>query len=205
MSKLKTQILVLFCLLLTSFASSTHAVVIDVTFFDSKEPRLDALITEIGSVNDRVYTLDLINGEVIFGDGQQGARPPAGQDNVVASYRHGSGGTGHIVKIYPIQPSNLPQLIPIADFGDTNSNEDLSFIIAGLTSLEFEFTKEGLSITEAQIGSTGIPEPATLVLMGLGLAGIGFARKKKETGVGDKRLSFSTRPLSTLVAKNQIQ
>lgn len=180
-SKLKTQVLALVCLLLTSFASSAHAVVIDVTFFDSKEPRLDVLMTEIGSVSDRVYTLDLVNGEVIFGDGQQGARPPAGQDNVAGSYRHGSGGaTGYIVNIYPIQPSNnLPQLIPITDFRDTSNNEDLSFIVAGLSSIKFEFSKEGFSITDAQFSSTGIPEPATLGLMGLGLAGIGFARRKR--------------------------
>ena len=181
MSKLKTQLLALACLLFASFTSSSHAVVIDVTFFDSNEPRLDVLMTEIGSINDRVYTLDLVNGEVIFGDGQQGARPPAGQDNVVGSYRHGSGGaTGYIVNIYPIQPgNNLPQLIPITDFRDTSNNEDLSFIIAGLTSIKFEFSREGLSITDAQISSTGIPEPATLGLVGLGLAGIGFARRKR--------------------------
>lgn len=178
----KHKVLVASFLLLTCFTTSTQAVIIEVTFSDPEERRLDVLMTEIGSIDGRVYTLDLEAGEVKFVDGQQGARPPTGQNNVVGSYRYGDDDTdGAIINIYPIQPGNLLPLIPVTDFIDTNNNEDLSFIIVGLASLEFKFYPDrGLLITDAQIRTTGIPEPTTLALMGLGLAGIGYKRYRSK-------------------------
>jgi phage tail sheath protein FI len=43
---------------------------------------------------DRVYTLDRDAGELVFGDGEHGAIPPAGSENIRATYRYG-GGRGH--------------------------------------------------------------------------------------------------------------
>jgi uncharacterized protein len=43
---------------------------------------------------DRVYVLDREAGELRFGDGKHGARPPAGADVVRATYRFGSGRAG---------------------------------------------------------------------------------------------------------------
>ncbi len=45
---------------------------------------------------DRVYTLERSTGRVLFGDGEHGAIPTAGSDNIMArSYRHGGGETGN--------------------------------------------------------------------------------------------------------------
>jgi hypothetical protein len=40
---------------------------------------------------DRVYALEREHGELVFGDGRHGARPPTGRDNVRATYRYGAG------------------------------------------------------------------------------------------------------------------
>jgi hypothetical protein len=50
-------------------------------------------IEDLGAAGpeDRVYVLDREHGELVFGDGQHGARPPSGRDNVRASYRYGAG------------------------------------------------------------------------------------------------------------------
>ena len=40
---------------------------------------------------DRVYSLDPESGRLAFGDGEHGARPPAGSQNVRVAYRHGAG------------------------------------------------------------------------------------------------------------------
>ena len=51
------------------------------------------------AADDRAYTLrtdDDGKTTVIFGDGRQGARPPTGQNNLVASYRSGLGPDGEV-------------------------------------------------------------------------------------------------------------
>ena len=52
---------------------------------------MEALLTEIDAVQDRVYVLDRESGEVVFGDGVSGARPSSGVTGVIASYRTGGG------------------------------------------------------------------------------------------------------------------
>jgi hypothetical protein len=46
----------------------------------------------------RQYELDSASGIVRFGDGQHGAIPPAGTDNIKASYKSGGGEAGNIPK-----------------------------------------------------------------------------------------------------------
>lgn len=46
--------------------------------------------------DDRHYVLNPINGEITFGDGRNGLPPPAGRDNVRATYRIGGGTRGNV-------------------------------------------------------------------------------------------------------------
>jgi len=44
--------------------------------------------------------------------------------------------------------------------------------------IKITFANRGAAIDEVEVRTTSIPEPATLALMGLGLAGIGYRRRK---------------------------
>lgn len=48
------------------------------------------------SKDARHYEIDRISGDVIFGDGINGAIPPAGADNIKADYRSGGGKSGNV-------------------------------------------------------------------------------------------------------------
>jgi uncharacterized phage protein gp47/JayE len=48
------------------------------------------------SATDRVYAIDRTFGQVQFGDGEHGAVPPIGKDNLVATYRAGGGSRGNV-------------------------------------------------------------------------------------------------------------
>ncbi len=52
-------------------------------------------LDEYGS-NDKVYVLDIATGEMRFGDGEHGARPPTGTDNIIVSYTAHGGIEGTI-------------------------------------------------------------------------------------------------------------
>jgi hypothetical protein len=54
---------------------------------------------------DKVFTLDSRSGEVLFGDGAHGARPPGGTTTVQATYR--TGGSGGTITVF----------LPAADLG----------------------------------------------------------------------------------------
>jgi len=65
-------------LVLLAFTSPAQAMVIDVNPLELDNSRLEVLFSEIVTVEERVYTLDLETVEIIFGDGVSGARLPAG-------------------------------------------------------------------------------------------------------------------------------
>lgn len=70
----------------------------------------------------------------------------------------------------------------ISSIGWTIDSYSISTDSEGLTSaaLSSSLSVFGDAVNGAG-GATGIPEPSTLALMGLGLAGLGFARKRKAT------------------------
>ena len=63
-----------------------------------------------GSADPRVYVIDRESGELRFGDGLRGARPPAGAA-VIARYSYGGGAAGNVgvgsVKVSPSLPAGL--------------------------------------------------------------------------------------------------
>lgn len=164
-----------------SFSSPAGAIEINITSIDVDNEYFLIALNEIGTVDDRVYTIEIDSGlaAVNFSDGISGAIPPSGQSNVVATYRYGLGGTdGKIINIYPVTQDLLPTLIPFSDFITENNQEDVSFSLIGLASIKFEFSREGMLVVESQ--SRVVPIPTAIWLFGSGLLGlVGLGKRKK--------------------------
>lgn len=152
--------------------------------FEIKYPEQDivrAVLSEIDAVDDRVYTLRFDEdgtAEILFGDGVQGSRPSSG-GSVVASYRFGAGIEGNIINEYEITETKFP-FIPIADFWPIGAKQsEASLVIVGLTSITFDFSPNGLRVTDAELFLAPVPIPAAVWLFGTALIGlVGFSRRK---------------------------
>lgn len=63
----------------------------------------------------RHYTLDVIRGELSFGDGEQGLLPPAGKDNIIMRhYRTGGGENANKIAV-PLAVKELKSSLPYVD------------------------------------------------------------------------------------------
>jgi hypothetical protein len=70
--------------------------------------------------------------------------------------------------------------------GTSNSNGDNSAIFIGIlragtdiARIEFDMSPNGQDFAINQVSLNGVPEPGILTLLGAGIAGMGFARRKK--------------------------
>ncbi len=146
-----------------------HALKIEVTHLDDFHFR--TTLSDIVDVGGRVYVLDTETGEVTFGDGVQGERPPAGRPGI-GSYSVGGGADGSILQFFDL-PADFGK-IPIPP--EQVLDEHYSCILAGLRSLEFDVTRDGIAVTNAELAP--VPEPSTFLLLGSGLIGLVALRKR---------------------------
>lgn len=162
MSRFRTIVSALGLLVL----SPAGAVTIDIAYPEPDVIR--ASLFDIDPIPDRVYTVRTKEdgtASIVFGDGIGGARPSS-EGGVVASYRFGTGLDGKIVNEYPVTDNELP-FIPITDFWPSGEPQsDASFILAGLLSIKFDFSLEGLRVLDAERLPAPIPLPPALLLFG---------------------------------------
>jgi len=68
--------------------------------------------------------------------------------------------------------------------GEGLINNSVTFVLSGwsgsLASITDVYFQYGTSLTEPGFGGSNTPEPATMVLMGVGAAGLWFARRRKQ-------------------------
>ena len=179
-------LIMLFGSVVSVLFSPANAVLIEITYPEQTIVR--AALSEIDAVDDRVYTLIVDKdgqAEIQFGDGVQGSRPSSG-GSVVASYRFGAGTDGKIINEYEISETKFP-FIPIDDFWTPGTNQSsASFVLVGLTSIKFDFSLDGLSVTDAELVLAPVPIPAALWLFGTALIGlVGFGRQRIATWLPD--------------------
>ncbi len=101
----------------------------------------------------------------------------------MASYRFGNGDDGNIVAEYGVTEQQFP-FIPITDFWPIGTDQhEASFVIVGITSITFDFSPDGLRVIDAELIHVPVPEPGTFALLGIGLFGMGLARRRKQLAV----------------------
>ncbi|MDH3388804.1 MAG: hypothetical protein OEN02_12960 [Gammaproteobacteria bacterium] len=166
-SRYRTAIALLF--LLGSIPCQTPALTIDVTRLD--DDRLQVVLDDIDPIDGRVYTLDRDAGEITFGDGNRGTRPPSGRSGVLGAYRFGDGGS--VFNEFDLLGVNFPLPIEVAALLDPKAeDEDINFVLAGVRALKFELTSEEFNVVAAEFAV--IPLPTSLALMFSAIVGLGI-------------------------------
>jgi hypothetical protein len=151
---------------------NVHAVVIDV--IDLGNDLLEVALTDIDPVEGRVYTLDPKAGEVTFGDGNAGTRPPSGRSGIIGAYSYNQ---GLIFNEFDLVNTNYPLLILVSALLDPKAEDNnINFILAGVSALKFDLTPNYMTVISADIAP--VPIPSSLVLVLSALAGLGIACRK---------------------------
>lgn len=81
---------------------------------------------------------------------------------------------------FTIDPSVTDAVI-VFKFGGGNDTPDwISFIMNGITSADWSVNVQQALSHATLYGTTSVPAPATLALLGLGALGLGFSRRRKQ-------------------------
>jgi hypothetical protein len=122
----------------------------------------------------QVFTVDYATGEVAFGDGVHGARPPAGFRNVRATkYQAGGGTAGAAAPGAVNAPLTSVAFVtavsnPYRASGGTDAEPDSRAILRGAQELR----TGGRAVTPADYGVLAVNAPGALVARALGVAGL---------------------------------
>ena len=139
--------------------------------------RLQVTLDDILQREGRVYSLDRASGQVSFGDGNQGTRPPSGRSGVIGAYRFGEGGA--VFNEFDLLDANLPLPISLAALLDPKDGEDkVNFVLAGIQALKFELNREQLIVLSARAAVVPLPPSAALMLSALIVLGIAGYRRQ---------------------------
>lgn len=122
----------------------------------------------------QVFTVDYATGEVTFGDGVTGARPPAGFRNVRATqYRAGGGAAGAVAANAVNAPLTSIAFVtavsnPDPASGGTDAETDSRAIMRGAQELR----TGSRAVTPADYGVLAVNAPGALVARAQGVAGL---------------------------------